>query len=305
MKAVVFDHFGGLDVLQIKEVPVPKPGTSQVLVRVKAAGINPGEASIREGKLNHMFPTVFPSGEGSDFSGIVEEIGEGSQGFEVGNEVIGFTNNRNSHAEYVLAEADQLVFKPKAVSWEEGGALFVVGTTAWACVHAVNLKAGETVVVSGAAGGVGSIVIQLAKNIGAKVIGLAGEANQDWLAGKGIVPVVYGNGQLERIQKAAGGPIHAFIDTYGQGYAELALELGVSPQRINTIIDFEAVHKFGIKAEGSGKAATKEVLKALSEMIATGKLVIPIAKSFPLDQVIEAFRALEDRHTRGKIVLIP
>ena len=305
MKAVKFDHFGGIDVLEIREFPVPKPEKSQVLVKVKAAGINPGESTIREGKLDHMFPTQFPSGEGSDFAGIIEEIAEDSQGFEVGTEVIGFTNNRNSHAEYVIADVNHLVLKPHNVSWEQAGSLFVAGSTAYACIQAVGLKKEDTLVVSGAAGGVGSIVVQLARNIGAKVIGLAGESNQQWLKDLGIIPVVYGEGQLERIRSAAEGPIDAFIDTFGKGYVELALELGVSNQRINTIIDFEAVHKFGVKAEGSGMAATAEVLGELAGMISSGKLVIPIAKTFPLDQIRLAFEELGNRHTRGKIVLIP
>lgn len=305
MKAVKFDHYGSVDVLQIREVPTPNPGNYQYLVRVKAAGINPGEDSIREGKLEHLFPTKFPSGEGSDFAGIIEKIGEGSKGFEIGDEVIGFTNNRDSHAEYVLAEENQLIIKPKNVSWEVAGALFVVGTTAWACIQAVELKSTDTVVVSGAAGGVGSIVVQLAKNIGAKVIGLAGEANQDWLKEMGVIPVIYGEGQIDRIRSLINGPINAFIDTFGKGYVELAIELGVSPNRINTIIDFEAVHKFGIKSEGSGKAASSEVMNELAMLLSTGKLLIPIAKTFPLNQVALAYQELQNRHTRGKIVLIP
>jgi len=305
MKAVKFEKYGGLDVLQLEEVPLPAPKDKQVLVKVKAAGINPGEASIREGKLDKQFPTTFPSGEGSDFAGIIEEVGTGVIGFAVGDEVLGFTNNRASHAEYLVAETDEIVKRPNNVSWEEAGGLFVAGTTAWASVKAVSLKTGDTVVVSGAAGGVGSIVIQLAKNAGAKVIGLAGEANQQWLTDHGIIAVTYGDGQSDRIKAAANGKIDAFIDTYGQGYVELALELGVPADRINTIIDFEAVQKHGVKADGSAKAATAEVLAQLADLIASGKLEITIAKTFPLSQVREAYSELERRHTRGKIVLLP
>ncbi|MDB5007390.1 MAG: Zn-dependent oxidoreductase, NADPH:quinone reductase [Mucilaginibacter sp.] len=163
MKAVKFEKYGGLEVLQLEEVPRPVPNTGEVLVKVKAAGINPGEAAIREGKLAKQFPTTFPSGEGSDFAGIIETIGSDVNGFSVGDEVIGFTDNRASHAEYVLAAADHIVYRPANVSWEQAGALFVAGTTAWAAVKAVSIKPGDTVVVSGAAGGVGSIAVQLAK----------------------------------------------------------------------------------------------------------------------------------------------
>ncbi len=167
------------------------------------------------------------------------------------------------------------------------------------------LKPGDTVVVSGAAGGVGSIAAQLAKNIGAKVIGLAGKDNQQWLIDHGIIGVIYGDGQEERIKTAANNKIDAFIDTFGKGYVELALQLGVPAGRINTIIDFEAVQKYGVKAEGSAKAATAEVLSELIGLIAAGKLDIPIAKTFPLSEVREAYRELEQRHTRGKIVVVP
>lgn len=305
MKAIKFQKYGGLDVLQIEEIPLPIPTEKQVLVKVKAAGINPGEASIRKGLLATMFPTTFPSGEGSDFAGIIEEVGAAVSDFSVGDEVIGFSDNRASHAEYVLAEIDHIIFRPKNVSWEQGGALFVAGTTAWAAVKAVSLKQGDTVVVSGAAGGVGSLAVQLARNAGATVIGLAGKSNQQWLTVHGIKAVIYGDGQAERIRAAANGKVDAFIDTFGQGYVDLALELGIPKNRINTIIDFAAAAKYGVKTDGSAKAATIGVLAELAGLIDEGKLEIPIAKTFPLDQVREAFSELEKHHTHGKIVLIP
>ena len=305
MKAVKFEKYGSVDVLKLEEIPRPTAKANQVLIKVKAAGINPGEASIREGWLDKMFPTTFPSGEGSDLAGVIEEIGDGVTNFKVGDEVLGFTNNRGSHAEYVVADTDKIVPRPANVPWEVAGGLFVAGTTAYAAVKAVALKPGDTVVVSGAAGGVGSIAAQLAKNIGAKVIGLAGKDNQQWLIDHGIIGVIYGDGQEERIKTAANNKIDAFIDTFGKGYVELALQLGVPAGRINTIIDFEAVQKYGVKAEGSAKAATAEVLSELIGLIAAGKLDIPIAKTFPLSEVREAYRELEQRHTRGKIVVVP
>jgi NADPH:quinone reductase-like Zn-dependent oxidoreductase len=305
MKAVRIAKYGGLDVLQVLDIPRPQPSAGEVLVKVKATGINPGEASIREGYLEHLFHTDFPSGEGSDLAGIVEEVGDGVDNFAVGDEVIGFSHTRGAHAEYAIVPAKDLVPRPANVSWEQGGALFVAGTTAWACIKAVDLQAGDTVVVSGAAGGVGSIAVQLARQAGATVIGLAGEANHAWLSQHGVIPVRYGDGQEDRIREASKGKVDAFIDTFGKGYVELALKLGVSPDRINTIIDFEAVAKHGIKAEGSQKAATAEVLTQLTTLMAEGKLELVIAKTFPLAEVQEAFRELEQRHTHGKIVLIP
>ncbi len=304
MKAVRFDHYGGVEVLHLAEVPMPAPGPGQVVVQVKAAGINPGEAKIRDGILHARFPAVFPSGEGSDFAGIVMAAGPGAGGFAAGDEVIGFTDNRASHAEYVLAEAANLTAKPPAVPWEVAGSLFVAGATAYAAVRAVSLAAGDAVVVSGAAGGVGSIAVQLARLAGATVIGLAGTANHDWLAAHGIVPVSYGDGAAERIRQAA-GHVDAFIDTFGTGYVELALELGVEPSRIDTIADFGAVEKYGVKAEGSAAGASAATLAELAGLVASGRLEVPVAATFPLAQVRDAYELLARGHTRGKIVLIP
>ena len=203
-RAVKFDGYGGIDVLRVVEVDRPVPGPEQVIIRMKAAGINPGEAAIREGAFAKQWPATFPSGQGSDLAGVVEAVGSAVRNVAVGDEVVGFTNNRSSHAELVVVEADHLVGRPTHVSWEQAGALFVAGTTAYAAVHAVSLKAGDTVVISGAAGGVGSIAVQLAKILGAKVIGLASAANHTWLADHGVIPVAYGEGVADRIRAETG-----------------------------------------------------------------------------------------------------
>src|SRR5580692_4465157 len=186
-RAVRFDRYGGIEVLQVVEVERPVPGPGQVLVAVKAAGINPGEASIRKGLFAKRWPATFPSGEGSDLAGVIAELGKGVVGFRVGDEVLGFTENRASHAELVDVEAGNLARKPEKVSWDVAGSLFVAGTTAYAAVRAVSIRAGDTVVVSGAAGGVGSLAVQLARNAGGKVIGLASEKHHEWLVGHGSV----------------------------------------------------------------------------------------------------------------------
>ncbi|HET9138497.1 NADP-dependent oxidoreductase [Actinophytocola sp.] len=304
-RAVRYQRFGGVDVLEVVEVPRPRPGPGQVLVEVRAAGINPGEAAIREGVFADRWPSVFPSGQGSDLAGVVAEVGPEAPGWRTGDEVVGFTDGRASHAELVVVEAANLVGKPAGVSWEAAGGLYVAGTSAYAAVRAVRPAEGETVVVSGAAGGVGSIAVQLARETGATVIGLASAANHPWLTGHGVLPVEYGAGTAERIRAASGGRVDAFIDTFGSGYVELALELGVAPARINTIIDFAAVEKHGVRAEGNAAAATADVLAELVARIDKGILEIPIARVYPLDEVQAAFRDLERRRTRGKIVLRP
>ena len=303
--AVRFKEYGGVDVLDVMQVDRPRPGAGDVLVRVKAAGINPGEAKIREGLLHDRWPATFPSGQGSDLAGIVEEIGEGVTGFAVGDAVIGFTNSRGSQAEYVVVRAVDLTHRPDGVSWEAAGSLFVAGTTAYAAVRAVSVGDGDTLVVSGGAGGVGSIVVQLAKNAGARVIGLAGEANHEWLAKHGAIPIRYGDGVAERIKEVSGGHLHAFIDTHGGNYVELALDLGIRPDRIDTIVDFRAAGKYGVKNEGNAAAGNADVLAKLATLVSEGRLEIPIARVYSLSEVRDAYRELERGHTRGKIVLTP
>jgi NADPH:quinone reductase-like Zn-dependent oxidoreductase len=305
MKAVRFDEYGDIDVLKVVELGPPVVGAGRVLVRVKAAGINPGEAMIRRGLLAQRWPATFPSGEGSDLAGVVEELGEGVTGFAVGDEVLGWTDDRASHAELVAAEATKLVHRPTNVPWEVAGALFVTGTTAYAAVRAVSLRAGDTVVVSAAAGGVGSLAVQIARNAGATVIGLAGESHHGWLAGHDVLPVTYGEGVADRIRAAADGPVDAFIDIFGAGYVELAIQLGVQPDRIDTIADWQAAETYGVKAEGTAAAASAEVLVELVTLVSEGRLEVPIAKVYPLSEVQDAYRELERRHTLGKIVLRP
>lgn len=304
-RAVRFDRYGGVDVLKVVEVPHPAPGPGQVLVRVKAAGINPGEVSIREGGMHERWPATFPSGEGSDLAGVIEEVGEGVTGLTVGDEVIGFTNDRASQAELVVVEADHLTLRPPDVPWEVAGGLFIAGVTAYAAVRAVGLSPGETVAVSGAAGGVGSIAVQLARLAGAKVIGLASEPNHEWLRGHEVIPVAYGEGVADRVRQAAEGRLDAFLDTFGGGYVELALELGVPADRIDTIIDFEAAARYGVRTEGSAAASEAQVLAELARLVERGELEVPIAHAYPLERVQDAYRELEARHTHGKIVLVP
>jgi NADPH:quinone reductase-like Zn-dependent oxidoreductase len=305
-RAVRFDEYGDVDVLNVVEVERPAPGPGEALVRVRAAGINPGEASIRKGLLHDRFPATFPSGEGSDLAGVVEEVGPDVESVAVGDEVIGWTDSRASHAEFVVAPAEHLVPRPPDVSWEAGGALFVAGVTAYAAVRAVGVSPGDRVVVSGAAGGVGSLAVQLARLAGAAVIGLAGESNHQWLLEHGAIPVAYGEGVAGRIREVSDGHVDAFVDTFGGGYVELAIdELGVAPERVDTIIDWDAAERYGAKTDGSAAGASREVLAELVGLIDSGELEVPIARVFSLDQVRDAYRELERRHTRGKIVLVP
>ncbi|HEY2672901.1 MAG TPA: NADP-dependent oxidoreductase [Rugosimonospora sp.] len=304
-RAVRFDEYGGSDVLYVDDVEVPAPRPGEVLVAVRAAGINPGEASIRRGALAEMFPTTFPSGEGSDLAGVVEQIGDGAGSFAVGDEVLGWTDGRASHAERVNVPVDHLIRKPPVLPWEVAGSLYVVGVTAYASVRAVGAGPGDTVVVSSAAGGVGSIAAQLLRVRGADVIGIASQPHHDWLTSVGVMPVSYGDDLVRCIREEAPSGVDAFIDTFGSQYVELALELGVARDRINTTIAFDAAKAHGVKSEGSSTAASPEVLAEMAELVASGRIHVPIAATYPLDQVRAAYDELEKRHTQGKIVLVP
>jgi NADPH:quinone reductase-like Zn-dependent oxidoreductase len=202
-RAIRFDRYGGVEVLRIADVEVPAPPPGEVVVEIRAAGINPGEASIREGYLDKIFPTTFPSGEGSDLAGVVSHVGDGVDSFAVGDKVMGWTDRRASHADFATVPADQLLRKPDALSWEVAGSLFAVATTAYAAVRAVGAGPSDTVVVSSAAGGVGSIVVQLLKIRGSQVIGIASEPNHAWLSSLVAVPVAYGDALADRIRAAA------------------------------------------------------------------------------------------------------
>jgi NADPH:quinone reductase-like Zn-dependent oxidoreductase len=306
IQAVRFDHYGEIDVLNVVEVARPHAAPGRVVVDVVAAAINPGEASIRRGLLDHLWPATFPSGEGSDLAGVIAEVGQGVDGLAVGDEVIGWSDERSSHAEAVSLPAGQIAAKPAGVSWEAAGSLYVAGTTAWATIQSVGLKTGEVVAVSAAAGGVGSVVIQLARRLGATVLGIAGPGNADWLESMGVTAISYGDGLADRLRAAPGRSIDAFIDTFGGGYVDLAVgDLGVEPERVDTIIDRESATRHGTHVDAmSSVHDVKSVIVELASMIEQGQLEIPIAATFPLVDVRSAYELLEQRHTRGKIVLL-
>jgi NADPH:quinone reductase len=304
-RAVRFDEYGDRDVLHVVDVPMPVPAAGEVLVAVRAAGINPGEAAIRRGALAARFPSTFPSGQGSDLAGVVAALGDGVTDFAVGDEVLGFSWTRSSQATHVAVQAEQLIAKPAALSWEVAGALYVVGVTAWAAVNAVDPQAGETVAVSAAAGGVGTLVVQMLALRDVRILGIASPANAEWLGAHGATQIGYGDGLAERLTAAAPDGIDAFIDLFGPEYLQLAVDLGIPRDRIETIASFQLASELGTKSAGSADSSNRSVLTEMANLVASGKVEIPIAATYPLDRVRDAYAVLEQRHTRGKIVLIP
>ena len=300
-RAVELNAYGGVDQLRIVDVAKPEPKAGEVLVRVVAAGTNPGEISIREGYLKEMFPMDFPFGQGTDFAGRVDAVGPGVSEFAPGDEVLGWTFQRAAQADYVVSGPANLIRKPVALDWFRAGSLFIVATTAVGAVRAVSLKPGDVVAVSGAAGGVGSLAVQLARRTGARVIGIASDDSADFLRSVGVEPIAYGDGLEERLRALA--PIDAFIDLFGGGYIDIALKLGVAPQRINSIIDFAGAQKAGAKTDGSAAAASRDTLATVANLIAWGEIVMPLTAIYPFALLRDAYTELARRKARGKIVL--
>ncbi len=304
-RAVVFNSYGAAtEVFEVAEVAEPHAAAGQVRVRVKAAGLNPVDWKIA------LYPPVgdsyqlagFPSGNGNDFSGVIDEIGDGVTGWGVGDEVYG-GRRFYAQADYLLADPATLVAKPAGLRWEQAGALDIVGRTAWAAVASQNLTAEDTVLVTAAAGGVGVLAVQLAKRAGATVIGTASPANHDYLRSLGVIPLAYGDGLVDRVRAIAPQGVTVVLDNHGAASIQAALDLGVAPDRINTIADRAFGSQHGVAGVG-GAAAGREELEALGLLIAAGEIDFPIEATYPLEQVCDAYARLQSGHLRGKIVLL-
>ncbi len=307
-RAVRFDRYGGREVLSVRDVSMPRPGPGEVLVEVRAAGINPGEVLIRSGALHEHLPATFPSGEGTDLAGIVLETGTDVKDFGVGDAVLGYSWTRSSHATHTVVPATQLVSKPQVLPWEVAGALDVAGTTAYAAVRAAAPVAGDVVAVSAATGGVGTLVVQLLVRRGATVLGIASASSAKWLTDHGATAVAYGDGIDDRLRSAAPNGIDAFIDLFGPEYVRMAVDLDVEIHRIKTIVFSPTVTELGVQVAGAATLSDAEapaVLSELADLLASRVIELPIAATYPLDRVADAFEQLEQRHTLGKIVLVP
>jgi NADPH:quinone reductase-like Zn-dependent oxidoreductase len=303
-QAVRFDHYGGVDALYLAQVPELEALAGRVVVRVVSAGLNPGEIPIREGLLDERYPTTFPSGQGSDFAGVVTAVGAGVSNVVPNDFVLGWSDERAAQASYVSVPADHLALKPADVSWHQAGALAVAGFTALALRKAAAASSGDTVVLAGASGGVGALTVQLLVADGVHVIGLASAAHHDFLRDFGADPLDYHDEHLaERIRSRAPNGVAALLDAHGGGYVELGVELGLPRDRVVTIIDYEAAQKLGTATTGQVTEQSAENLAYLAERVAAGELVVPVEYVIPIDQVQDAYRRLAEGHTAGKIVL--
>lgn len=301
-RAVRFANYGGVDVLEIVPIEKPVAGPGEVVVEVMAAGINHIEAFVRQGLFRDEMPLDFPQGQGSDFAGIVSSIGEGVTHFAKGSEVLGHTT-MGSQATHLVVPQENLVAKPASLSWEIAGSLFLAGLAAYEAVQAVNVVAGETIVISAAAGGVGAMEAHLAMIKGATVIGTCGERNFDYLRHIGVKPVVYGDGLTDRIRALAPNGVSAYIDNFGKNNRDVSLELGVSPSRFQSSDHRREVELRAMRPSRESAESQTRILAKLAGFAADRSLNVLISGFYPFDRVREAFDDLEQRHARGKVVL--
>lgn len=301
MKAIVYEQYGGSDVLRLAEVEEPHAGPGQVRLKIMSAGVNPADYKIRRGWLRDMVPVSFPTIPGQEAAGIVDEVGEGVTGVSVGDEVLGWTVT-GAYAQYALAT--DFAPKPAGLDWESAAALPVAVETSDRVLDLLAVAKGETLLIHGAAGVVGSVGIQLAVDRGATVIGTASPDNHDFLSSLGAVPVPYGDGLADRVRTAAPQGIDAVYDATGYDVLETSIELrGGTTDRIVTISDARAA-ELGITFSGSGRRFGPE-LAAYARRAADGRLSVRIDKSFPLADAAKAQDVSETGHPRGKLLLRP
>ncbi|MCG6494422.1 NADP-dependent oxidoreductase [Kitasatospora sp. A2-31] len=305
MKAITYRSYGGPDVLEYGDVPEPKLGPDSVLVRVAAASVNPVDWKIQAGYLDGVLDVVFPVIPGWDVAGVVEQVGVGVTEFAPGDEVMGYVREdmvrRGTFAEYVAAPVRTLARKPAALDFAQAAGLPLAGLTAYqALTRALEVKPGETVLVHAAAGGVGSLAVQIAVALGARVIGTASERNHDYLRGLGAEPVAYGDGLADRVRALAPEGVDAVLDLVGGEALQLSPALLAEGGRLASVADGAVLALGGRYVFVRPDAAD---LTALGELADSGRLTVEVAATFPLERTAEAHRLNAAGHTRGKIVV--
>lgn len=298
-KAVRYSEYGGPEVLEWVDVDEPHAGEGRVRVAVRAAGMNPFDSKVRRG--GYILGHTLPAGQGAEFAGVVDEVGEGVTGFAIGDEVLGWANT-GAQAEFVVVPSKNLTLKPAELDWETASAIGLVSNTAKRAVDSLDLGADDTVLVTAAAGGVGIPTVQFAKAAGATVVGTASESNHEFLESLGVIPVAYGDGEADRLRAAAPKGYTAVLDNKGGAALLTALDLDVPPERVNTIADRATAAEHGFTTVG-GAGKTAQELAEFARQVVAGELVIPVRKSYPVTEVVEAYRDLDTGHGRGKLVL--
>ncbi|GGY00799.1 NADPH:quinone reductase [Streptomyces minutiscleroticus] len=301
MKAIVFDAFGGTEVLHEAEIDIPQPGPGQVRVRVRAVGVNPVDGKIRSGSMEAVFPTTLPAVPGGEIAGVVDAVGEDVQHLKVGDEVLGWSDT-GSYAQYALASAAVLAPKPAGLDWTHAAALPVASDGAERVLDLLDVTSGETLLIHGASGALGTIAVQLAVARGARVLGTAGEANQDYVTSLGATALVYGDNLVQRVRALAPDGVDAVLDAAGKGALEDSITLLGTTDRIVTTADFRARELGVVFAEGPQRRNAAR-LAELAQQAADDTLVTTISATYPLAEAAKAQQASDAGHNRGKIVL--
>ncbi|MFC3980605.1 NADP-dependent oxidoreductase [Streptosporangium jomthongense] len=296
MRKVSFAVFGGPDVLRLVDAEEPHAGPGKIRVAVRAAGVNPVDWRIREGQFQKARPIELPAGVGLDASGVVDEVGAGVEGVKVGDHVFG--EGSSTYAEFAVLSAWAPM--PEGLTFEEAAGYPSVVETALRVIDQVGVRPGQTLLVSGASGGVGSAVLQIARDRGITVIGTAGAANQDYLRGLGAVPTTYGEGWVERVRRL--GRVDAALDLAGSGVIRELVELTGDPQKVISIADLGAP-EFGVRFSGVA-GSVPDALAEAADLISRGKLHIPVEKSYTLAEAAAAHTDSQAGHARGRRVIV-
>ncbi|MFJ8951460.1 MULTISPECIES: NADP-dependent oxidoreductase [unclassified Streptomyces] len=305
MKAIALQSYGGADDLELTEQPTPAVAPGEFLVRVKAAGVNPADEKIAVGNLDGIMVTHFPLVPGFEMAGVIEARGFGATEFEIGDEVIGFVlkdwAQNGTYAELVSAPVRTLARKPESWDWLHAACLPLNGLTAYQAIKRIDIGEGDTVLIHGASGGVGSLAVQLAATRGAHVIGTAGERNHDYLRELGATPVTYGEGLADRVRELAPEGVDAALDFYGGDAVAVSRKVLKNPARVASVADINAPEQGGQLVWARANADELAEVAALAE---SGKLFVPVHRSFSLEQAADAWRMLHaDSRARGRIVL--
>lgn len=302
-KAIVFDEYGPPDVLRLIEREEAAPGRGEVRVRVKAAGVQPFDCLFRSGAIRQWMPAHFPQGLGNEFAGIVDAVGEGVSTIRVGDEVLGWAVFR-SHAELVWVLPDAIVRKPVSMPWSEAGVLSASGQTAVTAVSAIGVGAADVVIVHAAAGGVGSIAVQLARAKGARVVGTARPENHDYVRSLGAMPVAYGDGLLTRVRNAAPEGVTAAIVAANSDEAlQSSVELVADRARIGVVSFNPLSQSLGLKRISTQRSTAG--LIALTQLYEADQLKVHVQDTLTFGEAAKAHELIEAGHVRGKIALIP
>ncbi|REK91647.1 NADP-dependent oxidoreductase [Streptomyces inhibens] len=302
MQAIIYNEFGGTDVLALGHTDKPVPGPGEVRVKVVTVGVNPLDYKRRYGWVEQFYPTTFPAVPGLEFAGVVDAVGEGVTDTAVGDEVFGWTKT-GAYAEYAIA--GDIAPKPAALSFQAAATLPIAGETAQRVLDLLGLKEGETLLLHGAAGAVGQVAVQLAVALGATVIGTASPANHDFLRTLGAVPVAYGAGLADRVRAAAPQGVAAVFDAAGQDTLPVSIALrGGTTDRIVTIADPNAAdHGVPFSSGGTPSEQVRAGLAAHARLAVEGRLTVPVVETFSLADAAKAQELSEAGHVRGKLVI--